>query len=116
MAAAFAPSSEAIKPKQHKELKPLRYAPRVQLLGTLHWLCPACGHIGRARLVVGSWRIKCDAHGCNRVFGLGYRLWQLPTGRASTTPPDAGFPIAELATLAPGGRLHEAQLLDPDIP
>ena len=98
--------------KKHPYLSQLKFQPRVQIIGRIHWLCPACGRISRAHLAPKTgWEIHCTGHGCANRFALGFVLYQIVRG--FKRPSDWGLPIdplpvAELDYLEPGDAANRA--------
>jgi len=74
-----------------------RYELRMRVVGTLHWLCPACGNLNRTRLWPVTWRLQCRGSSCRRKFLFGYRLLQLKKGVRAIRPLDVSFPVGEFA-------------------
>ena len=95
------------------------FRPRGQFIGTLNWLCPACGKINRENLTpTAGWKIRCKARLCGAVFAVGWTFWQLPQGAAQIPPLDIGlpacdpFPPCEVGTLRTARFIYEAIPLD----
>ena len=93
--------------------KSLPYRPRVQIIGTLSWLCPAFGKINRAHLTpTAGWKLRCKGRLCGAVFVHGSTFWQLPGGRAQQKPLDLSipdpFPLAETDQLDRGRYINSA--------
>jgi hypothetical protein len=95
--------------------KSLLFCPRVQFIGTLNWLCPACGKINRDHLTpTAGWKVRCKNRLCGAVFGMGWTFWQLPHGAAQRLPLDIGlpasdpFPVCETGTLDARRYIHAA--------
>lgn len=98
-----------LKPLSTKGIRNLPFHPHTQLVGTLKWLCPACGGINRTRLAPASgWRIECGTYGCGAVFYHGSTLWQIPRGSAARRPLDDPFPEANTEHLDRGRYIHSA--------
>lgn len=95
-------------PKAQQRYRRLPFQPRVQLIGSLYWLCPACGRCNRARIAPATgYRVKCKHRGCGAAFRIGFTLWQQDRGD-SRIPLDEPFPRAETAQLGRGRYIHAA--------
>lgn len=44
---------------------------RANIVGSVSFTCPYCGHDTRFRLLPGRWRMYCRNKRCNRVLTLG---------------------------------------------
>jgi hypothetical protein len=98
-----------------RKSKALPFRPRVQFIGTVNWLCCACGKISREHLTpTAGWKIRCKNRECGAVFACGWTFWQLPHGAAQRRPLDIGlpasdpFPACETGTLDAARYVHEA--------
>lgn len=96
---------------RQQRIRSLPFQPRVQVVGSIYWLCPACGRCNRAHIApkVG-FRITCGYRGCSAAFRCGWTLWQLPPGShgAKNVPLDEPFPPAAIGALGRGRYIHRA--------
>jgi hypothetical protein len=88
-----------------------RFLLRARVLGNLEWVCPCCGRMEVSKMIPSTYAVQCRHNACQRVWGVGHTLHELPRGRRQL-PEDYLMP-AGLEALPEGdaGRWWKSGLL-----